>query len=340
MARAERRISTGQAINEALHIAMQSDPDVILLGEDVAGGGRREGEDVDEMGGVLGTTRGLVKAFGPERVRDTPISEIALVGAAVGAALTGLRPVAELMFIDFIGVCLDPLLNQAAKLRYMFGGKARVPLTVRTLTGAGMQAAAQHSQSLYWMTAGIPGLKTVIPSGPRDAKGLLLAAIRDDDPVIFCEPKGILNLVEDVPEGDYEVPIGKASVAREGTDVSLVGMGATVRLALAAADALAKQGVSAEVLDLRSLAPLDEEAILATLAKTGSLVVIDESTPRCGIASDVAALCVDRGFDSLNAPVKRVTAPHAPVPFSKRLEDAYLPSVPRVLEAVRELGIG
>jgi len=337
---AGRKLSTGQAINEALQIAMQSDPDVIVLGEDVAGGGRRDGEDVDEMGGVLGTTKGLVKAFGPERVRDTPISEMALIGAAVGAAATGLRPVAELMFIDFLGVCLDPLLNQAAKLRYMFGGKARVPLTVRTVTGAGMQAAAQHSQSLYWMTAGIPGLKTVIPSNPADAKGLLLAAIRDDDPVIFCEPKGILNLVDEVPEGDYEVPLGRAKIVRAGSDLSLVGMGATVRIALAAAEQLAKQGVEAEVLDLRSLAPLDEEAILATLEKTGHLVVIDESTPRCSIASDVAALCVDRGFDFLNAPVKRVTAPHAPVPFSHPLEQAYMPSVPRVLEAVRELGIG
>jgi len=309
-----------------------------VLGEDVAGGGRRDGEDVDEMGGVLGTTKGLVKAFGPERVRDTPISEMALIGAAVGAAATGLRPVAELMFIDFLGVCLDPLLNQAAKLRYMFGGKARVPLTVRTVTGAGMQAAAQHSQSLYWMTAGIPGLKTVIPSNPADAKGLLLAAIRDDDPVIFCEPKGILNLVDEVPEGDYEVPLGRAKIVRAGSDLSLVGMGATVRIALAAAEQLAKQGVEAEVLDLRSLAPLDEEAILATLEKTGHLVVIDESTPRCSIASDVAALCVDRGFDFLNAPVKRVTAPHTPVPFAAILEDAFRPNAEKVIAAVREMG--
>ncbi|MBS1105191.1 MAG: alpha-ketoacid dehydrogenase subunit beta, partial [Deltaproteobacteria bacterium] len=184
-----RILSTGQAINEALAIALASDPDVIVLGEDVAGGGARDAEDVDEMGGVLGTTKGLVKRF-PGRVLDTPISEMGILGTAVGAAATGLRPVAELMFIDFLGVCLDPLLNQAAKLRYMFGGKARVPLTVRTVSGAGMRSAAQHSQSLYWITTGIPGLKTVIPSNPADAKGLLLAAIRDDDPVIFCEAKG------------------------------------------------------------------------------------------------------------------------------------------------------
>lgn len=334
-----RVLSVSQAINEALVIAMEKDPDVILLGEDVAGGGARLGDEVDEVGGVLGTTKGLISRFGPERVLDTPISEMGLIGTAVGAAATGLRPVAELMFIDFLGTCLDPLLNQAAKLRYMFGGKVSVPLTVRTVTGAGMQAAAQHSQSLYWMTAGIPGLKTVIPSNAADAKGLLLAAIRDDDPVIFCEPKRILFQSCEVPEGDYEVPIGKAAVVREGSDVSLIGMGATVATALAAADVLAREGRSAEVLDLRSLAPLDEEAILATLEKTGTVVVVDESTPRCGIASDVAALCVDRGFDFLNAPVKRVTAPHAPVPYNKALEDAYIPSVERVVEAVRECGI-
>ena len=332
-----RTLPTTGAINEALQIAMQSDPDVILMGEDVAGGGTREGDDIDEAGGVIGITKGLVKAF-PDRVLDTPISEMALIGTAVGAAATGLRPVAELMFIDFIGVCLDPLLNQAAKLRSMFGGKARVPLTVRTLTGAGMQAAAQHSQSLYWITAGIPGLKTVIPSNAKDAKGLLLAAIRDDDPVIFCEPKGILNDSCEVPEDDYEVPLGTATVVREGGDLTIVGMGATVKLGLAAAERLAKDGVEAEVVDLRSLAPLDEDTILASLEKTGRLVVVDEATPRCGIASDIAALCVDRGFDFLNAPVKRVTAPHTPVPFSAVLEKAYMPSVDQVLGAVAEMG--
>jgi len=332
-----RVLSTGQAINEALAIALASDPDVILLGEDVAGGGARDADGVDEMGGVFGTTKGLVKRF-PGRVLDTPISEMGILGTAVGAAATGLRPVAELMFIDFLGVCLDPLLNQAAKLRYMFGGKARVPLTVRTVSGAGMRSAAQHSQSLYWMTTGIPGLKTVIPSNPADAKGLLLAAIRDDDPVIFCEAKGVLMLRGEVPEGDYTVPIGQAKVVRAGGDVTLVAFGATVAVALAAAEQLARQGTEAEVLDLRSLQPLDEAAILASLEKTGRLVVVDESTPRCGIASDVAALCVDRGFDFLNAPVKRVTAPHTPVPFAAILEDAFRPSAEKVIAAVREMG--
>jgi len=332
-----RKLGFGMAVNEALHLALASDPDVILLGEDVAGGGARDSGDVDEMGGVLGTTKGLVKAF-PGRVLDTPISEMGIIGTAVGAAATGLRPVAELMFMDFLGTCLDPLLNQAAKLRYMFGGKVRVPLTVRTVSGAGMQAAAQHSQSLYWITTGIPGLKTVIPSNPADAKGLLLSAIRDDNPVIFCEAKGVLGLTGEVPEGDYTVPLGEAALLRSGGDVSLVGFGCTVPVCMEAAAKLAAEGIEADVLDLRSLQPLDEEAILSSLAKTGSMVVVDEATPRCGIASDVAALCVDRGFDSLNAPVKRVTAPHAPVPFSRVLERAYMPAAADVLAAVRELG--
>jgi len=330
-----RTLALGRAINEAIRIAMETDPTVILMGEDVAGGGDREGDGIDEMGGVLGTTRGLVKSF-PDRVLDTPISEMGLMGAGVGAAATGLRPIVELMFMDFLGTCLDPLLNQAAKLRFMLGGKARIPLTVRTVSGAGMQAAAQHSQSLYWMTAGIPGIKTVVPSNPADAKGLLLAAIRDDNPVVFCEPKLVLGAVGEVPEGDYEVPIGEASLVREGADVSLICFGGTVPICMKAAETLSKEdGLEADVLDLRSLQPLDEDAILATLARTGRVVIVDESTPRSSVASDVAALCVDRGFDSLETPVKRVTAPHGPVPFSRVLEQAYIPSPAKVVDAVR-----
>jgi len=333
-----RELNTGAAINEAIAIAMRADPNVILMGEDVAGGGDRSKEGTEEMGGVLGTTRGLVGEFGMNRVRDTPIAEMGLIGTAVGAAATGLRPVAELMFMDFLGTCLDPLLNQGAKLRYMFGGKVKVPLTVRTVSGAGMQAAAQHSQSLYWMTTGIPGLKTVVPSNPAEAKGLLLASIRDDDPVIFCEAKGILNQVGEVPEGDYEIPLGEARIVREGSDVSLVSFGATVRIAVKAAKALDDAGTSAEVIDLRSLSPLDEATILSSLEKTGRMVIIDESTPRCSIARDIAAICVDKGFDFLNAPVKCVTAPHTPVPFSGVLERAFMPSAQDVLDAVGEMG--
>ena len=333
-----RELNTGAAINEAIAIAMRTDPRVILMGEDVAGGGDRSKEGTEEMGGVLGITKGLVGEFGMNRVRDTPIAEMGLIGTAVGAAATGLRPVAELMFMDFLGTSLDPLLNQAAKLRYMFGGKVSVPLTVRTVSGAGMQAAAQHSQSLYWMTTGIPGLKTVVPSSPAEAKGLLLASIRDDDPVIFCEPKGILNNVGEVPEGDFEIPLGEAKTVREGSDVTLVAFGATVRIAMKAAKALDGAGMSAEVIDLRSLSPIDETALLTSLEKTGRMVIIDESTPRCSIARDIAAVCVDKGFDFLNAPVKCVTAPHTPVPFSGVLEQAFLPSAQDVLDAVGEMG--
>jgi pyruvate dehydrogenase E1 component beta subunit len=333
-----RKLNMIGAINEALHIAMDSDPDVILLGEDVAGGGGRADEGIeDAWGGIMGVTKGLIGRFGSDRVLDTPISEMGFMGTAVGAAATGLRPVVELMFMDFLGVSLDPLLNQAAKLRYMFGGKVSVPLTVRTSMGAGNRAAAQHSQTLYNITTGIPGLKTVIPSNPADAKGLLLAAIRDDSPVIFCEAKSLMGTMGVVPEGDYEIPLGKANIVREGSDVTLVGMGRTVGTALEAAATLEAEGTSAEVLDLRSLQPMDEEAILASLEKTGNLIVIDEATPRCGIASDVAALCVDRGFDFLNAPIKKITAPHTPVPFSPVLEDVFIPSADQIIDAVHEL---
>lgn len=326
-----RELSFLDAVNEALTQAMERDPSVIVLGEDVAGGGGRTEE---AWGGILGATRGLATKFGRERVIDTPISETGFLGMAVGAAATGLRPVVEIMFMDFLGVCLDPLLNQAAKLRYMFGGKVRVPLVVRTLTGAGLRAAAQHSQSLYGLTTAIPGLKTVLPSNPRDAKGLLLAAIDDDDPVVFCEPKTLYFTSGPVPEERYTVPLGKAAIARAGGQVTIVGMGKTVETSLTAANVLAEEGIDAEVVDLRSLSPLDEATILESLAKTGYLVVVDEAPPRCGIASDVAALAIDRGFDFLRGPVKRVTAPHAPVPFSPVLEDAYPPSVAAVVAAV------
>jgi pyruvate dehydrogenase E1 component beta subunit len=333
-----REIRFAEAINEALSTAMEKDPLVVLLGEDIAGGAGREDQGIEEAwGGIMGATKGLYKKFGPERVLDTPISENGFLGAGVGAAATGLRPVVELMFMDFLGVALDPLLNQAAKLRYMFGGKARIPLTVRTLVGGGVRAAAQHSQCLYGLTTAIPGLKTVVPSCPYDAKGLLLAAIRDDDPVVFCEHKGLYFSKGPCPEEDYEVPLGVADVKREGEDVTIVAVGKMVSVALEAAQRLSDEDVSVEVLDPRTLSPLDEEAILASLEKTGRLVVVDEATPRCSFATDVAALAADRGFDLLDAPIRRVTAPHTPVPFSPVLEDAYIPGPDRVVQTVREL---
>lgn len=328
---ADRELSFVEAINEALVQAMERDPTIIVLGEDVAGGG---GRTEDAWGGILGATRGLIGRFGADRVIDTPISEMGFLGMAVGAAATGLRPVAELMFMDFIGVCLDPLLNQAAKLRYMFGGKVRVPLVVRTMIGSGLRAAAQHSQSLHGMTTAIPGLKTVVPSNAHDAKGLLLAAIADDDPVVFCEPKTLYFQTGLVPEEPYTVPLGKAAVARSGNQVTIVGVGKTVETSLAAASLLAGEGIDAEVVDLRSLSPLDETTLLESLAKTGYLVVVDEAPPRCGIAADIAAIAIDRGFDLLRGPIKRVTTPHAPVPFSPILEDAYTPSSETVVAAV------
>ncbi|MCM3151634.1 alpha-ketoacid dehydrogenase subunit beta [Priestia megaterium] len=333
-----RKLSMSEAINEAMKLAMRKDENVILLGEDVAGGAEIDHlQDDEAWGGVLGVTKGLVQEFGRERILDTPISEAAYIGAAMGAAATGLRPVAELMFNDFIGCCLDQVLNQGAKFRYMFGGKAEVPVTIRTTHGAGFRAAAQHSQSLYALFTSIPGLKVVVPSNPYDAKGLLLAAIEDNDPVIFFEDKTLYNMKGEVPEGYYTIPLGKADVKREGTDLTIVAIGKQVNTALTAADQLFHKGIDVEVVDPRSLSPFDEETILSSVEKTNRLIVIDEANPRCSIATDIAALVADKGFDMLDAPIKRITAPHTPVPFSPPLEDIYLPTPQKVIEVVSEL---
>ncbi|WP_035299448.1 alpha-ketoacid dehydrogenase subunit beta [Brevibacillus thermoruber] len=333
-----RKISFSAAINEAMKLAMRADENVILLGEDVAGGAQVDHlQDDEAWGGVLGVTKGLVQEFGRERVLDTPITEAGFIGAAMGAAATGLRPIAELMFNDFIGSCLDMVMNQGAKFRYMFGGKAQVPVTIRTMHGAGFGAAAQHSQSLYAMFTHIPGIKVVVPSTPYDAKGLLLASIADNDPVIFFEDKTLYNTTGDVPEEYYTLPLGKADIKRVGSDVTIVAIGKQVQTALQAAERLAKKGVEAEVVDPRTLSPLDEDTILASVAKTNRLIVIDEANPRCSIATDIAALVADKGFDTLDAPIKRITAPHTPVPFSPVLEELYLPSPQKVVEAVSEL---
>ncbi|MGG4380504.1 alpha-ketoacid dehydrogenase subunit beta [Priestia megaterium] len=333
-----RKLSMSKAINEAMKLAMRKDENVILLGEDVAGGAEIDHlQDDEAWGGVLGVTKGLVQEFGRERILDTPISEAAYIGAAMGAAATGLRPVAELMFNDFIGCCLDQVLNQGAKFRYMFGGKAEVPVTIRTTHGAGFRAAAQHSQSLYALFTSIPGIKVVVPSNPYDAKGLLLAAIEDNDPVIFFEDKTLYNMKGEVPEGYYTIPLGKADVKREGTDLTIVAIGKQVNTALTAADQLSHKGIDVEVVDPRSLSPFDEETILSSVEKTNRLIVIDEANPRCSIATDIAALVADKGFDMLDAPIKRITAPHTPVPFSPPLEDIYLPTPQKVIEVVSEL---
>ncbi|MCK6624998.1 MAG: alpha-ketoacid dehydrogenase subunit beta [Anaerolineae bacterium] len=335
----DRMLSYREAINEALRVEMARDPNVILMGEDVTGASHSDKtEHLDAWGGVLGVTKGLVHEFGRDRVRDTPITESGFMGAGVGAAATGLRPVVELMFIGFMGVCLDQITNQAAKMRYMFGGKAKIPLVVRTMIGAGFRAAAQHSDSIYSTFVHFPGLKVVAPATPADAKGLLAAAIRDDDPVIYCENKVLYDTKGPVPEGEYVVPLGKADIRREGKDVTIVAISRMVHVALEAANQLAKNGngISAEVIDLRSLAPLDEDAVLSSVQKTGRLVVVDEDNPRCSVATDIATLAATQAIEYLNGPVRLVTAPHTPVPFSPVLEDFYVPTPARVIQAVRE----
>ncbi|WMJ15120.1 alpha-ketoacid dehydrogenase subunit beta [Geobacillus proteiniphilus] len=333
-----RTISFSAALNEAMRLAMRKDEHVILLGEDVAGGATVDHlQDDEAWGGVMGVTKGLVQEFGRERVLDTPIAEAGYIGAAVTAAATGLRPIAELMFNDFIGSCLDEVMNQAAKLRYMFGGKAKVPLTIRTMHGAGFRAAAQHSQSLYALFTHIPGLKVVVPSTPADAKGLLLASIFDDDPVIFFEDKTLYNMKGEVEEGFYTIPFGIADIKRQGDDLTIVAIGKQVHTALKAAAILQERGVEAEVIDPRTLSPLDENTILSSVAKTGRLIVVDEANPRCSVAADISALVADKGFDYLDAPIKRITAPHCPVPFSPTLEDLYLPTPEKVLRAAAEI---
>lgn len=327
-----RKISYQQAINEALAQEMRRDPSVFIMGEDVAGGAGAPGDN-DAWGGVLGVTKGLYHQF-PGRVLDTPLSEIGYVGAAVGAATRGVRPVCELMFVDFAGCCLDQILNQAAKFRYMFGGKAQTPLVIRTMVGAGLRAAAQHSQMLTSLWTHIPGLKVVCPSSPYDAKGLLIQAIRDNDPVIFCEHKMLYSLQGEVPEESYAIPFGEANFLRDGKDVTLVSYGRTVNTALDAARSLAGRGIDCEVIDLRTTSPLDEDSILESVEKTGRLVVIDEANPRCSMATDISALVAQKAFASLKAPIELVTAPHTPVPFSDALEDLYIPDAAKIENAV------
>lgn len=328
------RKSYRMAINEALRMEMRRDPDIIVLGEDVAGGQGASGE-TGVVGSVFGVLGGLYKEFGPTRVIDTPISESAIIGTAAGAALTGLRPVAEIMFVDFVGVCFDQIYNQAAKFRYMFGGKARTPMIVRATIGAGFRAGAQHSQSLHPLFTMVPGLKVAMPWNAYDAKGLMIEALRGDDPVIFLEAKTLYDSETDVPDEAYRIPFGEANVAREGKDLTIVAFGPMVPRALAVAEAVARDKIDAEVIDPRTTSPLDEDTILESVEKTGRLVLVDESPPRCSLASDVAAIVAEKAFKALKAPVKAVTCPHTPVPFAPNLEDEYMPNPRRIEAAVR-----
>ena len=321
-----REITFREAVCEAMAEEMRRDPRVVLIGEDVG-----------PSGGIFKCSEGLFDEFGPERVIDAPISEAGYVGVSVGAAMTGLRPVAELMFGDFSLLTMDQLVNQAAKIRYMTGGQCRVPLTIRLTMGAGRSSAAQHSQSLHALFAHIPGLKVVIPSCPADAKGLLISAIRDDNPVLVFEDKMMYNDAGPVPEEDAAVPLGRAEIRRTGSDVSLVATSSMVGVALEAAESLAGDGVEAEVVDLRSLFPLDAEALVASAHKTGYVVVVDEGVRRFGVTGELASLIQERAFDWLDGPVLRVAAADLPVPFSPALEMPTIPDVQKIVEAVRSL---
>lgn len=321
----ERSIWFSQAINEALQLEMRRDPNVYMAGEDIG------------PGGAFGVTNGLIDEFGPDRIMGTPISETAIVGHAVGAALAGMRPVVEILFSDFLFVCGDELINQAAKMHYMFGGKAKVPIVVRCPVGAGLRAAAQHSQSPEAMILNSPGLKVAYPSTPRDAKGLLITAIRDDNPVVFMEHKMLYWSMGDVPEGEFTIPFGKADIRRAGKDITLVAWGAMVGACQEAAEALSADGIEAEIIDPRTLAPFDKETVLASVKKTGKVVIVQEAPRTGGFAGEIAAIIADEGFDYLDAPIKRVCAPDTPVPFSPVLETAYIPSAEKVISAVKKL---
>jgi pyruvate dehydrogenase E1 component beta subunit len=326
---AEGRVITyAEALNEALREEMRRDGCVFVMGEDVAVWGG---------GGIFGVTKGLVEEFGTERVRDTPISEEAIAAVAIGAAATGSRPVAEIMYVDFIGLAMEPIVNQAAKLRYMFGGKARVPIVIRAQEGAGRGNAAQHSQSLEAWFCHVPGLKVVTPSTPSDAKGLLKTAIRDDNPVIFLEHKALYFTKGPVPPDEFTIPLGQADVKREGRHVTVVGVHTMVGKALSAAEQLAEEGIELEVIDPRSLVPLDEQAIVESVKKTGRLIVTHEAYTRSGYGAEIISRVVEAAFDYLDAPPLRVCAKDVPVPYSAALESAALPQVDDVVAAARAL---
>lgn len=331
----KRLLTTSRAIAEAISQEMERDPNVFVMGEDVA-----------TYGGIFGATEGLLAKFGPERIMDTPISETAFIGAAVGAAVSGMRPIAELMFVDFFGVCMDQIYNHMAKIHYMSGGHIKVPMVLTTAIGGGYGDAAQHSQTLYGTFAHLPGMKIVVPSSPYDAKGLMISAIRDDNPVLYMFHKGVMGLgwmtpnpraTAHVPEEPYTVPIGKADVKRDGRDVTIVTLSLMVHRALDAAEDLAKEGIEAEVVDLRSVIPLDREAIVASVKKTKRLLVVDEDYTSFGLSGEVITTVIEGAFDHLDAPPMRLAYPDVPVPYSRPLEQFCLPDRTKIADAVRTL---
>ncbi|MGG4040136.1 alpha-ketoacid dehydrogenase subunit beta [Bacillus smithii] len=330
----QRLLSGNKAVAEAIRLELERDPNVFVMGEDVGA-----------YGGIFGATEGLFQKFGPERIMDTPISETAFIGAAVGAAAEGMRPIVELMFVDFFGVCMDQIYNHMAKIPYMSGGRIKLPMVLMTGVGGGYNDAAQHSQTLYATFAHLPGMKVVAPSTPYDLKGLMISAIRDDNPVVFMFHKTLQGLgwmdqldasVGHVPEEAYTVPIGKAKVVREGTDITIVGIQMTVHHALEAAKKLEQQGIQAEVIDLRSLVPLDRETILQSIKKTHRLLVVDEDYLSYGMTSEIAAIAAEDGLYDLDAPVKRLAVPDVPIPYSRPLEQFVLPNADKIFhEAIK-----
>ena len=322
-----REITYAEAIREAMSQEMRRDENVFLMGEDIG-----------VYCGAFGVTKGMLTEFGPERIIDTPISETAFVGAGTGAAMMGLRPIVELMFSDFMAVCYDQIINQAAKMHFMFGGKVNIPMVIRTAAGGGTGAAAQHSQSLENMYCHVPGLKVVVPGTPYDAKGLLVSAIRDNNPVIFLEQKLLYRIKGNVPEEEYSIPLGAADIKREGKTLSLVTYGRTLQMCLEAAEHLEKEGADIEVLDLRTLYPLDKNAIIQTAKKTGKVIVVHEAVEFGGFGGEVVSAIADSdAFFYLDAPIKRVGALHCPIPFNPILEKEVLPSTERIEKAIRSL---
>ncbi len=319
-----RQISFAEAVSEALKIEMRRDPSVFVAGEDI-------------RIAPFGSTKGLFEEFGADRVKDTPISETAIVGLGVGSAAAGMRPVVEIMYVDFFGVCLDEIANQAAKMRYMFGGKAKIPLVIRACCGAGVRGAAHHSQSMEAWVTHVPGLKVVMPSNSYDAKGLLISAIRDDNPVIFLEHKVLYSIKGECPEEEYTVPLGEAKVVRQGKDVTIVGWSLMANKAASAAKMLEKEGIDAEVIDIRTLVPLDKKTIINSVKKTGRLVLVQEAVRTSGFAGEIAAIIAEEAFDFLKGPIIRVTAPDTCIPFSPVLEDSFMPNEAKIMNAVKTL---
>jgi len=332
---AERRLRMYKAIAEAIDQEMERDNTIFVMGEDVG-----------VYGGVFGITRGLYQKYGPEYVRDTPLSEAGVIGAAIGAAAVGMRPIVDLQFVDFIGVCFDQIFNQLAKIHYMSGGNVKLPVVITAAIGGGLSFAAHHSQVLYSIFAHVPGLKVVVPSNSYDAKGLMIQSIRDDNPVIYCTHKRLIGIpgmpcpetaITHVPEEPYTIPLGKASIKKEGEDVTIVAAALMVHRAIEAAEMLSREGIDAEIIDVRTLVPLDKDTIINSVKKTGRLLIVDEDYKSYGMTGEIAAIVAEKAWEYLDAPIRRLAVPDVPIPFSRPLEDYVIPSTEKIYKTVKEM---